>query len=386
VKIAKIENIYINRYLFVRITTDNGLTGLGESGAWGFQEAAAAAVDRFAGYLIGLDPLRIEHHWQYMYRWAHFRGAAIMGALSALDIALWDIAGKHYGAPVHALLGGKLRDRARAYYHVFGTTKDELYEGVARARDAGYTAVGHLTPFLDSPRSEPYYESYARKIGDAVETVRRYREIAGPDVDLCVEIHRRMTPYEAVAFGRAIEPFHPLFLEDPVTPDNFDEMAYVSSKIGIPIATGERMTSLWEFQMLISRNAVQMVRPDVCIVGGISGAKKIAALAEASHIGVVPHNPLSAVSTAACLQIAAIAPNFVLQELPDETWGEAHDLRPPSDELVEGAPQHDGRGFLLISDTPGIGVSLRPDAAERFPWNPRKIVTRLHYDGSVVDQ
>jgi galactonate dehydratase len=385
-RIEKIENIFMDRYLFVEITTDTGLVGLGESGCWGFQEAAAAAVDRFAQYLLGKDPLRIEHHWQYMYRWAHFRGSAIMGGLSAIDIALWDIAGKHFNAPVHQLLGGKVRERARCYYHVFGETKDELYNGVAAARDAGFTAVGHLTPLLDSPRSEPYYESHARKIGDAVETVKRYREIAGPDVDLCIEIHRRMTPSEAIQLGRAIEPYYPLFLEDPVTPDNFDEMAEVASKIGIPIATGERMTTPWEFQMLIARKAVQMVRPDVCIVGGITGARKVAALAEANHIGVVPHNPLSAVSTNACLQIAATAPNFVLQEYPDDTWGEKNDPRPKSAELVTAAPVHDGGGFLVISDEPGIGLALRPEARTKFPMRPRVLHTRLHRDGSVVDQ
>lgn len=197
-----------------------------------------------------------------------------------------------------------------------------------RAREAGVTAVGHLTPFLDSSRAQPYYEAHPRKIEDAVETVRRYREVAGPDVDLCIEIHRHMTPYEAIQFGRAIEPYHPLLLEDPVTPGHFDEMAEVASKIGIPIATGERLTSVWEFQMLLARKAALMVRPDVCLVSGIIGARKIAALAEASHVGVVPHNPLSAFSTAACLQIAATAPTFVLQELPADTWSDWHDKRP----------------------------------------------------------
>lgn len=340
-RISKVEPLLIDRFLFVQITTNDGIVGLGEAGAWAFHEATVGALTTFTEYLIGKDPRQIEHHWQMMYRWAHFRGSAIMAALSAIDIALWDIFGKYHGAPIHALLGGKVRNKARAYYHVYGTTKEELYAGVQSARDQGFTAVGHLTPFLDSPRDEPYYESYSRKIGDAVETVRRYREIAGPDMDLCIEIHRRLAPYEAIQFGREIEQYRPLFLEDPVTPDNLDEMGLVASKIGIPIATGERMTTLWEFQMLISRNAVQLVRPDVCLVGGISGARKISALAEASHIGVVPHNPLSVVSTAACLQIAATSATFVLQELPSNSWSDKNDKRPPFDELVSGAPTHD---------------------------------------------
>lgn len=155
-------------------------------------------------------------------------------------------------------------------------------------------------------------------------------------------------------------------------------MAYIADKISIPLATGERMTSIWEFQMLLSRNAVQLVRPDVCIVGGISGARKVAALAEASHVGVVPHNPLSGVSTAACLQIAATAPNFVLQEFPGDVWN-------VTDSFLNGGARHDGEGFLTISDEPGIGVSLKPDAAEKFPYRSRDVLTRLHKDGSVVD-
>jgi galactonate dehydratase len=385
-QIVKVEPLLIDRFLFVEITTDTGIVGLGEGGAWGFQEATAAAIERFAEYLLGKDPRLIEHHWQYMYRWAHFRGSVVMAAISAIDIALWDILGRHHGVPVHALLGGKVRNKARAYYHVFGTTKDELYDGVHQAKEMGFTAVGHLTPFLDAPRDEPYYQSHVRKIDEAVETVARYREIAGREMDLCIEIHRRLTPYEAVQFGRAIEPYTPLFLEDPVTPDNMDEMAYVASKIGIPIATGERMTTLWEFQMLIARQAVQLVRPDICLVGGITGGRKIAALAEASHIGVVPHNPLSVVSTVACLQIAATSPTFVLQELPADTWSDKTDRRPSFEELVSGAPTHDGAGFLIISDEPGLGLSLKPDARERFPYRRRKIVTRQHIDGSVVDQ
>jgi galactonate dehydratase len=385
VRIVRVEPIFLDRYLLVEIETDSGLVGLGESGAWGFPEATAEVIRRFADYLIGQDPLLIEHHWQYLYRWTHFRGSLIMGALSAIDIALWDISGKHFGVPVHTLLGGKVRDRARVYYHVFGETKERLFDGVSRARRAGFTAVGHLTPFLDSPRHEPYYEAHARKIGDAVDTVARYRELAGRDVDLCIEIHRRLAPHEAVQLGRAIEQFNPLFLEDPVPPDNIDEMAYVASKIGVPIATGERLTTHWEFQMLIARQAVQLVRPDVCLVGGITGARKIAALAEASHIGVVPHNPLSPVSTAACLQIAATAPNFVIQELPNDQW-DISDARPPTDEMVSGAPPHDGKGFLVIGDAPGIGVSLRPNAREKFPYRKRSLQTRLHVDGSVVDQ
>jgi galactonate dehydratase len=379
-KIAQVRSLLVDRYLFCEITTDTGLKGVGESGAWGFLESSAVAIDKFGRYLVGQDPLRIEHHWQYMYRWGYFRGAAIMGAISAIDIALWDIAGKHFQAPVYQLLGGRVRDRARVYYHVFGDTTEKLVAGVIDAKNQGFTAVGHLTPFLDESHEVPYFKTHVAKIEDAIDTVRQYREAVGKEVDLCIEIHRRLTPAEAVQLGLGIEKYHPFFFEDPITPDNIDEMAYVASKINIPIATGERFNSLWDFEMALRRDAVRYVRPDVCMVGGISAAKKIAALAEASHVGVVPHNPLSPVSTAACLQIAACIPNFALQEYPT---GED---RPPKSEIVSGAAKHDGKGFLVLSDTPGIGVELRPDAAKKWPYKMREVNTRLAVDGSVVDQ
>src|SRR5690606_24834114 len=153
----KVEALMIDRYLICRITTDEGITGIGESGAWGHLEASEAAINKFGLYLVGQDPLRIEHHSQYMYRFAHFRGAAINGAIAAIDIALWDIAGKYHDVPVYELIGGKTRDRARVYYHVFGETKEELLSGVKAAKAQGFTAVGHLTPFLDEDRSVPYF-------------------------------------------------------------------------------------------------------------------------------------------------------------------------------------------------------------------------------------
>lgn len=378
-KITAVETVPVDRYLFVRVHTDAGVVGLGESGTWGYLEASGEVVEKFGRYLVGQDPLRIEHHWQYMYRSSHFRGAAVMGALSAIDIALWDIAGKHFGVPVYQLLGGKCRDKARVYYHVFGRTREELVRGCVEAKRRGFTAVGHLTPFLDEPRDVPYFKTHVDKMRDAIDAVRQYREAVGDDVDLCIEIHRRLTPAEAIVLGRGIEEFHPFFFEDPVLPDNFDEMALVAANVGVPIATGERLHSIWEFEMLLARNAVHYVRPDVCMCGGITHAKKIAALAEARHVGVVPHNPLSPVSTAACLQLAACIPNFALQEYP---LGED---RPPKSEMVKGAARLEN-GFLVIPDAPGIGVELAEDAPERYPYRMREVETRLHVDGSVVDQ
>lgn len=378
-KITDLETIGVDRYMFCKIHTDAGITGLGESGSWGYLEASATVMEGYKDYLIGKDPLLIEHHWQYLYRCTHFRGAAIMGAISAIDIALWDIAGKHFDVPVYQLLGGRCRDRARVYYHVKGDTKEKLIQGCVDAKAQGFKAVGHLTPFLDEGRDVPYYMAYSERIKDATDTVAAYRDAVGDDVDLCIEIHRRMEPAEAIALGRAIEPYRPFFFEDPIRPDNFDAMAEVAQKINIPIATGERLHTIYEFQMLLARNAVQYVRPDVCMCGGITHAKKIAALAEANHVGVVPHNPLSPVSTAACIQIAASVPNFSLQEYPT---GEGE---PPKSEIVKEVLECKD-GFITIPERPGIGVELADDAAEKHPFKGRKRQTRLHIDGSVVDQ
>jgi len=379
-KIISVEAVPVDRYLFTKVRTDSGLVGYGESGAWGFLEASASAIDKFGRYLVGKDPLLIEHHWQNMYRTSHFRGAAIMGALSALDIALWDIAGKHFGVPSYQLLGGRVRDKARVYYHVYGNTREKLVQGVRDARAAGFTAVGHLTPFLDEERTVPYFKSHADKMASAIDAVAAYREAAGTEVDLCIEIHRRLSPAEAITLAKGIEKFHPLFYEDPILPDNFDAMALVAQNVNIPIATGERLHTIHEFQMLLKTGAVQYVRPDVCLAGGLTHSKKIAALAEAYYVGVVPHNPLSPISTAACLQLAACIPNFAIQEYP------TGELEPPKSEIVK-SPLRQQDGFLLIPDAPGIGIELSDDAQEKHPPVAHgEIGARLHVDGSVIDQ
>ncbi len=379
-KITAVEVVPVDRYLFTRVHTDSGIVGFGESGAWGFLEASAAAMEKFGRYLVGKDPLQIEHHWQNMYRTSHFRGAAIMGALSALDIALWDIAGKHFGVPAYQLLGGKTRNKARVYYHVYGDTREKLVQGVRDAREAGFTAVGHLTPFLDESKGVPFFKTHADKMGDAIEAVAAYREAAGTGVDLCIEIHRQLTPTESITLAKGIEQFHPLFYEDPILPDNFDAMGLVAQNVSIPIATGERLHSIHEFAMLLARGAVQYIRPDVCLAGGLTHSKKIAAIAESHYVGVVPHNPLSPISTAACLQLAASIPNFTIQEYP------IGELEPPKSEIVTEALKQEG-GFLMIPDGPGIGVELADDAETRFPPVAYgEIGARLGVDGSVVDQ
>lgn len=386
-KITRLTPRFVDRYLFVEIETDAGLTGTGECGAWGHLEAAAAAMEKFATYLVGKDPGPIEAHWNVMHRFGHFRGAAICGAISAIDIALWDIKGQALGVPIHTLLGGPVRDSARLYAHVKASTKDEMIAAARLRKEQGYTAIGHLNPFLDEDRDSTYFKSHARKMDDAVAVIADLRSALGPDIDLCVEIHRRLTPAEAVTFAREIAPFRPMFYEDPIAPTSAEAMGRVAEAIDIPVATGERFASLYEFQAHIQRGALHYARVSVCLCGGLTGARKIAALAEAFDVLVVPHNPLSPISLMACLHLDAAIPNFAIQEFPLVTEparlnGKDNTLRAAS--LVDWqAPVTDG--FVAVPTGPGLGGRLVPDAAG-VPKTPRGIRMRPHVDGSVVDQ
>jgi galactonate dehydratase len=379
-KITKVEPILADRFLFARIETDAGISGIGESGAWGHVEASAAAIRKFGEYLVGKPAGDIEHHWNVMQRAHHFTGAAITGAISALDIALWDIKGKRLGVPIYELLGGAIRRKARLYAHVLGATIEELVARLKARKAEGYTAVGHLNPFLDESEEEPYFRPHAAKMAEAIENVRRLREAAGTEVDLCIEIHRRLTPPEAITFGRAIEPFHPMFYEDPLRPYSPDAMAAVADRIPIAVATGERFTSLHAFQTLLARDGVQFLRPCVCICGGITAGKKIAALAEAYDAQIVPHNPLSPLGLAASLQLAACIPNFAIQEFPCDPDGKLK-----GHQMFTGlaAPRD---GFIEIPRAPGLGIEFIPDVERRFPPVARPIRMRPHVDGSMVDQ
>ena len=378
-QITRVETILAHRYLLVRVHTDAGIVGLGESSAWGYLEASAQVVEKFARYLVGQDPRRIEHHWQYLYRAFYFRGAAIMGALSAIDIALWDIKGRALGVPVHELLGGPTRERVRVYLDVGGRTVDDVVAACVAAKERGFTAVGHVPPIVDGTKADPVYRTHAFRMRDAVEAVRRYREAVGDDVDLCIELHRQLKPAEAIELGRALEPFHIMFYEDPLKPDNLDAMAHVARQIGVPVATGERLHTVQEFAMLLARRGAEYVRPSLGLCGGFTGARKIAALAEAHEVEVSLHHVSSPVLTAANVQFAAAIPNFAIMEY------QHNDDRPPKGDLVVEPIRYDGQGYLLVPDAPGIGCELAADAAERQPYSMRTIETRLHLDGSVVD-
>lgn len=389
-KIARVTPYLSDRYLFVEVETDTGLVGAGESGAWGHLEASKAAIEKYAAYLIGQDPAPIELHWHRMHRFGHFRGAAICGAISAIDVALWDIKGQALGAPIHALLGGPTRTRARVYCHVKAATREEMVARCLARRDEGYTAIGHLNPFLDEGRDALYHKSYAQKIGDAVAVVAELRAALGPQIDLCIEIHRRLGPAEAIAFAREIAPFRPLFIEDPVPPSSAEAMGRVADRIDIPLATGERFVSLYEFQAHILRGALSYARVSVGLCGGLTGARKIAALAEAFDVQVIPHNPLSPVALAACLHLDAAIPNFAIQEYPTANPGYDGNGALNGSEalrgarLVDHAPRAEA-GYVGIPCGPGLGVALT-DAGRSAPALARPVRMRGHLDGFVVDQ
>lgn len=386
-KITKVEALPVGQFLYARITTDEGLTGIGESGAWGHLEASRAAIEKYAEYLVGKDPAPIEHHWNVMQRFSHHRGAAINGAVSALDVALWDIKGKALGKPVYELLGGPVRNRMRVYGHVYGKTLDELVENAVRLKEMGFTALGHLNPLLDEEEDKPYYKAHARMIGDAADAIRRVREAVGDDVDILVEIHRRLLPREAIALGREIEPYRPMWYEDPLRPESFDAMAEVQRAIGIPVATGERFTTLYDFQQIFAREAAHYARASICICGGITAGKKIAAIAEGHNKELAPHNPLSPVCLAAALQLCAAVPNVAIQEFPTgyENMQFTTSGRLLGGDIVDELPRFED-GFVIIPDRPGIGLELLPDAQKIRPPMTKQVSMRPHRDGFIVDQ
>jgi galactonate dehydratase len=385
VKIAKVEPLFVDRFLFVRVTTSDGIEGLGESGAWGHLEASAEAVRKFAEYLVGKDPRQIEHHWNVMYRFQQFSGAAIGGAISAIDVALWDIKGKHYDTPIHELLGGAMRSRARLYSHCKGKTPEHLVQKAGKLKGMGFNALGYLNPLLEEGNEQPWFQTHAEKLGEAARNIEAVRHAVGPSVDICVEIHSRMSPAEAVTFGHLIRDYLPMYIEDPVRPGNPDAMAWVADHMPVPIATGERFTNLQQFQTLLGRRGVEYVRPCISICGGITAGKKIAALAEAFDTQVVFHNPVSPVNLAACLQLDAAIPNFAIQEYPRESVEfEGRDgLR--GSHIVSGLAEPEN-GFLAIPQGAGLGVSIPDQAWTRHPKRSMPLTMRPHVDGSVVDQ
>ena len=371
-KIDKIESMLIGGAYVVRITTDTGITGIGQTACWGYPTAVESIVEVFKNYLIGQNPLRIEHHWNYLYRMAPFRGTVIMGAVAAVDIALYDIKGKHFDVPVWELLGGNVRDKIRLHLLSGGPTPETNHDAAKAAVAEGFTAMKF------DPVTSGYEDmGQARLIQNAVEITAGAREGGGPDLDLIVELHRKLTPMVAIDLAEALKPFHVLFLEDPIQIDSVSAQAQISAKSSAPFGNGERFVSIWEFRELLEQGGPQYLRPDVALAGGLTHCKKIAAIGESYHCAVVTHNFLGPITTAASLHLDATIPNFVTQEYTtgDESEGRA---------VFKTSYKREG-GYIPIPQSPGLGVELDEALIEKMPFAPmNNATTLLRVDGSVA--
>ena len=371
-KIERIDTYVAHNWMFVEVTTDTGLVGVGESTFFGFPEATALVAKSFGERLIGEDPFRIEYHMLSLYRAYCMRGMAIGGALSALDQALWDIKGKHYQAPVWDLLGGRVRDKVRAMLVVPYGTIDEVAAASKAAVEEGYTA---LKIMVFQP--EHHVMRHGARVKDMVDRMAAIREAVGWDIDLGIELHRNMALGESITAIREFEPFRPLFVEDPIPPDSVLSFGEVSAKSGLPMAAGERNTTIYEFREYIEQGGVHHVRPDVGIAMGITGTRKICALAEAHHQGVIPHAvPSGPVATAAQVQLGFAVSNWEVQEhMPQDRapWTKAVKAIVP---VVNG--------HWLPSEAPGLGVKLDHEGLKSIPVINKIPPTAHREDGAVA--
>ncbi|MDE0020893.1 MAG: galactonate dehydratase [Candidatus Poribacteria bacterium] len=365
-KITKLETILVKpRWLFLKMHTDEGLVGLGEPILEGRAKTCAQAVAEMEEYLIGKDPRRVAHHWQAVYRHAFYRGGPILtSALSGVEQAMWDIAGKALGVPVYQLLGGPTRDRIRLYKG--GASPDTIQDWIAK----GFTAfkVG-----VQGGRNARIVENM-RFIDNAANAFAALREAAGPDIDLAIDFHGAISPQTAKLLIKALEPYQPMFVEEPVQCQNVDVMAEIARGTHLPIATGERIFTKWGFREILEKGAASILQPDLCHAGGILETRLIAGMGEAYYAGVAPHNPLGPISLAACIQLDASIPNFVMQE--HTTLGEGYLKKP----FVFKD------GYVELPTAPGLGVELDEEAlADKIDHDWKNPRAYLEEDGSVVD-
>ncbi|MBV9359267.1 MAG: mandelate racemase/muconate lactonizing enzyme family protein [Chloroflexi bacterium] len=369
-KIERITPFLVDRCLLVRVYTDAGVVGTGEAGLWAHHKLVYEAINELSAYYLGKDAGRIDHHYQVVTRDTHFQGAVLSAAVSAIDIALWDILGKSLEKPVYQLLGGKCRDRVKVFANVVGESLEERAESARRSVAGGYTSLRTI-PFFSGFEQE----TSARAIADAAAIVGTIREAVGEGIDLGIEIHRNFSKTEIVGFGNAVAPFRPLYIEDPLPPENTQALRYVADHLNIPLAGGERSYNLFQFREMIDTGAVSMIRPDLSLAGGFTQVKKIAALAEAHFVGVFPHLMGSPVNMAAYVQLDAAIPNYVLQE--------SHTMADVMNEILDEPLQRDG-GYVIVPDRPGIGVDLREDRLGKFPYRPAPVRGWFREDGSVA--
>ncbi len=369
-RITKLETVYVKpRWVLLKVHTDEGLVGWGEPIVEGWSRTTAAAVHEMGRYLVGQDPRQIERHWQVLYRGGFYRGGPVLcSALSGIDQALWDIRGKELGLPVHELLGGPVRDRIRIYAGVGGSTPEECYASGRAAREAGYSAVKTGVPqsvrFIESP-------GFSHAFAERMEALR---EGTGDAVDIAIDFHGRVSPAQSVRLAKALEPIHPLFIEEPCLPENVDALVQVARSTTIPIATGERLFTRYGFREVLEKRAAAVLQPDLSHAGGISEVRRIAAMAEAYYCSIAPHCPLGPVALAACLQVDACTPNFLCQE--QATLGEGY--------LEQPFVQKDG--YIAVPRGPGLGIEVDEEAIAEQRYDGSWETPRdWHDDGSLAD-
>jgi galactonate dehydratase len=379
-KIARIEQFFpLPRVRLVKITTDTGISGWGETTLEGKPKSVVAAVEELAEYFIGKDPLRIEHHWQHVYRSAFFRGGnVLMTALSGIDQALWDISGKHFGVPTHALLGGAVRDRIRVYAHWgIGSLTDEG-KAAARERLDMLLKKGGYTAFKAGPGGKWRGHEPPSMIDEFVERAYLMRDWVGPDVELAFDFHGKMTPALAVEVCHEIKGMRPMFVEEPIPQENVDALKQVADKVPFPIATGERLLTRWGFREVIEKQAAAYLQPDASHAGGITELKKIANMAEVYYQHILPHCAIGPVAFSASLQVDAVVPNFLAQEQIDQGLGGGL--------LVDDWVVKDGH--IDLPTRPGLGFDIDEKAAQVTLNEYREELGGEYYyetDGSVAD-
>ncbi len=367
VKITRLETFLIKpRWIFLKIHTDAGVYGLGEPLLEGRALTIQTAIKEVEPYLIGKDPRQVVHHWQAIYRHAFYRGGPILtSALSGIDHALWDIKGKLLGVPVYELFGGPTRDRVRIYGRA--RTPEDMKKRIAEGYTVIKTGLDHKDPanIVENPKF----------IKHASESFAALREAGGPSMDIGIDFHGNISPQTAKVMIKELEPFQPMFIEEPCQAQNVDTMADIARGTFLPIATGERIFTKWGFREILEKKAASILQPDLCHAGGITEGRLIAGMAEAYYVPIAPHNPMGPISLAAGLQLAASIPNFLVQE--QVSLGEGY---------IKNPFKLQKDGTVLIPQGPGLGIELDEDAIkEKIGHNWRNPESYNATDGSVVD-
>lgn len=368
------------RWLFLKIETDEGISGWGEPVLEGHAETLAAKIEEFSDFLIGRDPLLIEDTWQMLYRNGCYRGGPVlMSAISGIDIALWDIKGRYHDAPIHALLGGPVRDRIRTYCWIGGDRPDDLVASARRLQAQGLNATK-----LNVCSELQIIDSY-RKVDDIIKRLFELREAVGDTMDLAFDFHGRVHAPMAKLLLRELEPLRPLFVEDAVVSAHIDAMAQLAASTTIPLAIGERLHSRFDFREVFEKRAASVINPDTAHVGGISETVRIGHWAEAYDIALTPHCPLGPIALAACLQVDAVCHNAFIQEQSlGIHYNETGDL---DSYLEEGGGIEFREGSLMIPTGPGLGITVsesRVQAGAALGHRWRAPVWR-HDDGSIAE-